>query len=110
MVNGIGKIFNQRMASGDAIWDIADVYWKIVDESKLKTIVTKLANNWTLTADAIKKEVTPLTQDERLILAQYLGINNLYKTGNPQYQEVVNWIMTQSLASSSQVMIFELAD
>ena len=93
-----------------AIWDIADVYWKIIDEAKLKTIVTKLSNNWTLTAEAIKKEVTPLTQDERLILAQYLGINNLYKAANPQYQEVVNGIMTQSLASSSQVMIFKLAD
>ena len=110
MVNWIWKIFNQRMASWDAIWDIADVYWKIIDEAKLKTIVTKLSNNWTLTAEAIKKEVTPLTQDERLILAQYLGINNLYKAANPQYQEVVNGIMTQSLASSSQVMIFKLAD
>jgi len=39
---------------------------------------------------------------------QYLGLVNLLKASNPQYQEFVNNIMGQSLGGGSQLIVFEL--
>ncbi|MEI6774623.1 MAG: hypothetical protein WCL18_07750 [bacterium] len=49
-----------------------------------------------------------MTQDERLILTQYMGLVNLLKAQNPQYQEFVNSILGQSLGGGSQLIVFEL--
>jgi hypothetical protein len=49
-----------------------------------------------------------LSQDERLVLTQYLGLYNLLKAGNPQYAEFLNSIIGQSLGGGSQLIIFEL--
>jgi len=47
---------------------------------------------------AMQKSVAELTQDERFILAQYLGLYNIYKTQNQQQlQEIANNILGQSL-------------
>jgi hypothetical protein len=56
----------------------------------------------------LKKSVETLSQDERLIMLQYIGIVNLLKAKNPQYQEFVNNILSQSLGGGSQLMVFEL--
>lgn len=43
-----------------------------------------------------------------MILAQYLGLSNLLKAGNAQYQEYLNNIIGQSLGGGSQLIVFEL--
>lgn len=48
-------------------------------------------------AQAIQSTVKDLTSDERLILAQYLGVLNISKTGGEQLQTVINSILGQSL-------------
>ena len=52
--------------------------------------------------------IETLSQDERLILLQYVGLVNLVKANNPQYQEFVNNILSQSLGGGSQLIVFEL--
>ncbi|MEI8007893.1 MAG: hypothetical protein WCI00_00070 [bacterium] len=45
----------------------------------------------------MKTSIDALSQDERLILTQYMGLVNLLKANNPQYQDFVNSILSQSL-------------
>jgi len=57
----------------------------------------------------MQSQIANLTQDERFILAQFLGLYNIVKSGNQQQiQEVVNSILGQSLGGSSQLIILEL--
>jgi len=56
----------------------------------------------------LKTIIGALSQDERLILTQYMGLVNLLKANNPQYQEFVNSILGQSLGGGSQLIVFEL--
>ena len=101
LINGIGDIFTSRIQSGKIIGDIADVYGKNIDETKIFTTAQALLNQQT-------PDVASLSQDERLILMQYLGIVNLYNTNAQQYQEFLNNIMWQSLGGWSQLIVFEL--
>ena len=102
----IADTFTQRVSNGEAIGDIADIYGKTIDEGKiLQLAVTLIEGKDTSTAEA---SIQALTQDERLVLLQYLGLVNLLKAGNTQYQEYVNNLLSQSLWGGSQLMVFEL--
>lgn len=92
---------------GSAISDIADVYGKTIDEMKVleaATLVILQQNS----AEEMQAVVEWLSQDERLILTQYLGLFNLLKADNPQYSEMLNNIIGQSLGGGSQLIVFEL--
>jgi len=71
-----------------------------------------LAQKWmagTASPQDMQKEIENLTQDERFILAQYLGLFNIVKSGDQeQIQGIVNNILGQSLGGSSQLIILEL--
>ncbi len=107
LVTFIGETFANRISNWEVIGDIADVYGKIVDQNKIFTAAQAvLAQQWA--ADQLTKTIETLSQDERLILMQYLGLINLAKSQSPQYQEFVNSIMGQSLGGGSQLIVFEL--
>lgn len=107
LTNFIANVFSNRMQNGAAIWDIADIYGKEIDEAKVLTV----AKAWS-TARGASPQVTSLikelTQDERLILAQYLAIYNMMQSNQQQYQATVQNLLKQSLAGSSQLIVFEL--
>lgn len=108
LITLIATIFTDRIQNGEAISDIADVYGKKVDVEKIKTLAIKQIGRQ-IAPDQMIKEVEKLSQDERLIMAQYLGVYNLLKAGNQQqYQEFVNNLLGQSLGGSSQLIIFKL--
>lgn len=108
LLNFIGEVFASRIGNGKVIGDMADVFGKTVDEQKVfTTAVALIAQQWSA-PDELKKSVETLSQDERLIMLQYIGIVNLLKANNPQYQEFVNNILSQSLWGGSQLMVFEL--
>jgi hypothetical protein len=65
-----------------------------------------LAQQWA--SEELTKIIEWLSQDERLILTQYLGLVNLFKSNATQYQEFVNNILGQSLGGGSQLIVFEL--
>lgn len=107
LLNFIGEVFTQRVGDGQAISDIADVYGKTIDERKVldaaNIIVAKQQ-----TSEEMQQVVEQLTQDERMILTQYLGLYNLLNANNPQYSEFLNSIISQSLGGGSQLIVFEL--
>jgi hypothetical protein len=87
---------------------MADVFGKTVDEAKILTIAQQLiAQQWSAPQE-LKTSVETLSQDERLILLQYVGLVNLVKANNPQYQDFLNSILNQSLGGGSQLIVFEL--
>ena len=105
LVNMIAQIFNSRILNGKAVWDIADVYGKIVDEAKIINAV----NVFLSTPESTPVIVSTLTQDERFILIQYINLYSSLKQNNiQQYQEMINSIMMASLAGGSQLIIVEL--
>jgi len=107
LLNFIGETFASRIGNGQVIGDIADVYGKSVDETKIFTVAqTVLTQQWA--SEELSKTIDGLSQDERLILTQYLGLINLVKSNNPQYQEFVNNILSQSLGWGSQLIVFGL--
>jgi hypothetical protein len=67
----------------------------------------KLSSWAQLDQQSLQAEIKTLSQDERLVLAQYMWIRNLLKSWNQQLQEVINNLLWQSLWWSSQLMIFE---
>ena len=107
-VNFVANVFAQRIWNGKAIWDMADVFGKIIDENKVMNIAFELLSSWQITQEQLKLYTTNLTQDERLILMQYINLVNLTKNNNNNFQEAINSILAQSLWWSSQVMVFEL--
>lgn len=106
-INFIATTLSSRLENGLAIWDIADIYGKTIDEAKLLATSQKLSSWAQLDQQSLQAEIKTLSQDERLVLAQYMWIRNLLKSWNQQLQEVINNLLWQSLWWSSQLMIFE---
>lgn len=107
VIGFIANTFVQRIGNGQGIWDVADVFGKTIDEQKVLDATQKvLATQGNPTQ--VQGIVDPLTQDERFVLAQYLGLYNLLRQNSPQFQETVNQILWQSVSGSSQVIVFEL--
>ena len=107
LLNFIWETFANRIGDGQVIGDIADVYGKNVDETKIFSVAAKVFEQQWASAE-LSTTIEWLSQDERLILMQYLGLVNLAKAQNPQYQEFVNSILGQSLGGGSQLIVFEL--
>ncbi|AHB41498.1 hypothetical protein P148_SR1C00001G0708 [candidate division SR1 bacterium RAAC1_SR1_1] len=107
-INFIANMFVERIPTGKAIGDIADVYGKIIDEEKVQTAANTLLQSGQVTTQLLQQTTQNLSQDERLILAQYLSLFNLKRSENAKLQEAVNGILGQSLGGSSQVIVLEL--
>lgn len=103
LITFIADIFGQRIMNGQAVADIADIYGKDIDETKVR----QLAQAYLAKTD-VSADIKNLSQDERLILAQYLGLYNMLSSQNTQYQEYLNSLLGQSLGGGSQLMVFEL--
>jgi hypothetical protein len=83
------------------------VYGKIIDQQKvLETASLVLKKEWS--SEEMQSIIEWLTQDERLVLTQYLGLYNLLSSENAQYSEFLNSIIGQSLGGGSQLIVFEL--
>jgi hypothetical protein len=95
LVTFIADTFTKRLSDGSAISDIADVYGKTIDETKVLQAAVMLIQQKNM--EQAQALIATLTQDERLILAQYVGLVNLANAQNTQYQEYLNSLMGQSL-------------
>ena len=108
LVAFIADVFTQRVGNGLAMADIADIFGKNIDEGKLLN-VAKTYIEGSGDPAAVQQQIATLTQDEKMILAQYLSIYNILKAGNQeQYQGFVQQLMGQSLGGGSQLIILEL--
>jgi hypothetical protein len=108
-INMIANIFLERLVDGKAIWDLADVSWKTIDEPKLLQAVQILSKAPRITTEVLSEVNSQLTQDERLILAQYINMLGVYKSWNQEELRVsLNNLLGQSIWASSQLIVLEL--
>ncbi len=103
LYNFIANEFNKRMANWNAILDIADVFWKEVDEEKLLKSAKYLIQN-----QFVKANIPSLSQNEKFILSQYFWIYRTYSSNPNKYQSIVMNIMSMSMWWWSQIIWLEL--
>ncbi len=104
LINYIAQILWNRLLNGQAIWDIADIYWKVINEEKVFNAV----NVWLQSKWAVSQIVETLNQDERFILYNYLSMYMSIQQDTNAYSEIVNNLLSSSIAGWSQLMVFEL--
>ena len=112
LVRIIAEIFTNRLSTYDAIWDLADMMWRNINEDKVISVarqISELSASWNITFD-INTTVNMLTQNEKMVLLNYFDLVSLYS--NPSSRE--NYLNTlynmiwQSISSSSQIIILEV--
>lgn len=74
----IFNLFQTRLTSDQGLGDIANILGKQIDEKKLNQLLKNVANGQ-------QPNIAELSQDERLVLAQYYGILKMMTT--PQAKE-----------------------
>ena len=110
LINYIAQILWDRLKNWQAIWDIADIYGKVINEEKVKNAVD-VYKSYRNTQGPFVQIVETLTQDERTILYYYLNIYLSILQDNENhdnYNSIVNNLLSQSIAGWSQLMVFEL--
>ena len=104
-VDVIGKIFTSRIENGQAMWDLADMYGKVVDQAKLMQLVSEISSKG---YNAAKDKIKLLNQDERFVLVSYLGILSQYNQNPSGFTQTANSIVSSSVGWWSQLMVFEV--
>lgn len=105
MIQGLIAIFTERIVNGEGVSDIADVFGKIIDETKLKWLVNQAVKSG---FPSIANQIKDLTQDEKYVLLNYLNILTTYNKQPAQFGSVATNIINQSLGGGSQLIVFEV--
>lgn len=108
MVQFIGQTFTARMANGFAIGDMADIIGKTIDEQKLLQVAQAVING--SNPATLTQAIDELTQDERIVLVQYLNMYTMLRQDNQQYMQALNQLLWQSVGWGSQIIILEVKD
>lgn len=108
MVQFIGQTFTARMANGLAIGDIADIIGKIINEQTVLQVAQAVING--SNPSTLTQAIDALTQDERLVLVQYLNLYTMLRQDNQQYMQALNQLLWQSVGWWSQIIILEVKD
>ncbi len=108
MVQFMGQMFTARMANGLAIGDMADIIGKIIDEQKLLQVAQAVING--SNPATLTQAIDELTQDERIVLVQYLNMYTMLRQDNQQYMQTLNQLLWQSVGWGSQIIILEVKD
>lgn len=105
LANWIWYIFYTRIFDWKAIQDIADVYWKDIEYWKVFNAMNVYLSN----PNSLSQMVSTLTQDERVVLLQFLNLYSLAQNPNSQqYQDYVSNILMNSITWWSQLIVVEL--
>lgn len=100
----VSNIFVSRIFDWNAIQDIADVYWKNIEFWKVFNSINVYLTN----PESLSQMVSTLSQDERLILNQFLNLYILSSRDQSQFGDYVSSILSNSIAWWSQLIVVEL--
>ena len=96
-------ILKDRILNGEWYYDLADMFGKIVDKTKVQPVIVKMLAWWLSQNDL--PAMSWLTDDERVVLSQYYGIYQQVKWWS---DEALTNTIRQSLQWGSQVIVFEV--
>jgi hypothetical protein len=100
IVQQIIEIALQKFNQNDFIQDIADMTGKIIREDVLKSLLSK----WVIDHSLIRE----LSGDERIVLGQYMQLQQLASQDKAQLKAQIQNMIIQSLQSSSQLLTLKL--
>jgi hypothetical protein len=109
LINFVGNVFTQRLMTEQGLEDIADILGRKIDTNKTLNVAIQVVNNQSMNQN-LQDNIAILSQDERMVLAQFLTMYNTLRVDPNQYQQMINSLLQQSLASSSQIIILEIVD
>ena len=93
-------IAEDRVKSGEFVEDLADLMGKEIRADHLKTLVKQ--------AGIKAADIKDLTQDERIVLGQFLTLVQMAQQSPEQFhQQMVN-LMNSSIGAGSQLIVLEL--
>jgi hypothetical protein len=112
----IFQVFNQRMINGEAIGDIADIIGRTIDIQKASNAVALFKNGGGFSPNniALQEAIKKLTQDEKIVITQYIVLYNMLTSttqkGQEDYKANTTNMLMQSLNGGSQLIVFEFSD
>lgn len=97
--------FNNRMQNGQALSDLADMFWRQVDLDVIDAFFIAYANQ---NQQAVLDIVENANQNERYVILNYMNMLSLSASNPEQYSTSLNDIILKSLSSGSQIIFLEL--
>ena len=103
--SSIADIFISRISSNAKLWieDIADAYWLEVDSENISNIASKY-----ISTQSVPAEVKNLTQNERLVLINYLNLYGAIKANSQDVVTMVQRLLMNSVTWWSQIIALKL--
>lgn len=102
LLNSVVQIAQQRVLDGSFVTDISDISGLDVREEEL----TQLARKSQLTP----ADIAGLSQDERRVLSQYLGLRTMQQSNPDQFQETLVQLIRNSVRNANQILSLEVVE
>ena len=99
VANTLFSIAEKRIENNLFLWDYADMFWK---EIRVELLI-----------DHVEKWITPdiltsLTEDEKLIISQFLQLKSAYTTNPDAAKRRLSDLIRNSISNPNQIIILEL--
>lgn len=100
------QIFAQRVSTYEAIQDLADVFGKSIRTDVLIPLAKRYTPGMTQAdAASIQAATKELTQDEKIVLQQFLALEQQQRKNPAQFRQFVTSVVSQSASNGSQLII-----
>lgn len=99
-IKPIFQIADLRVKNGSFISDFADIFGKTINETKLIWLTQK--------SQLTPSDLALLTEDEKYVLLQFLGLKQQQSQNPQQYQQTLQTLVMQSISWWSQLMLLEV--
>lgn len=110
IISNIVWIFNDRLVSWEAIKDLADMQWKIIDRDKLTKLTSEIIKDWKLRDNVyrLNDQINALSLDERYMLTQFIWLRTYYYNNKSIYDQQITDMVQSSIDSSSQIVALKV--
>lgn len=102
----IMNIMNNRVSNWSFVYDMADIYGKKLDETRMNKIINLLMTK--SIGNEVMQEIWNLSVDEKFVFVQFLNLYYIKQKDPKQYNEVLQKVLMDSIGSSSQIIVLEV--
>lgn len=99
-LDNIVQIAEQRIQDGSFIEDLADMTGKQINSQAIKWIISQ--------AQIDPRQIANLSQDDRYVLAQYLGLRQTKQKNPDQFKTQLTNMIKKNISSGSQIIVLEV--
>ncbi len=108
-IEPIIDIFNHRLSNFKAVSDLADMSWITLEDADALSKYAEALIDWTAHQNIeIINEINELEQGDKEVLLNFIDLYSLYQEQPQQYHSTIQWLINQSISSSSQIIVLEV--